>query len=76
MKLKSIRDNRELDRVLERVDGLWGAKPGTPHGDELDMLMMLVEKYEEKHCSIPPSDPVEAISFLIEQNDLSGLRTS
>ena len=60
MKLKPIRNDCELDRALERVGKLWGAKPGTPLGDELDVLMMLVEKYEEEHYSIPPSDPVEA----------------
>ena len=74
MKLKPIRNDRELDRALERIDELWGAKPGTPRSDELDVLMMLVEKYEEEHFPIPPSDPIEAISFLMEQNDMFGLR--
>ena len=71
MRLKPIRNDRELDRALERVDELWGAKPGTPQGDELDVLMLLVEKYEEEHFAIPASDPVEAIKFLMEQNDLT-----
>ena len=60
MRLKPIRSGRELDRALERIDELWGAKPGTPQGDELDVLMLLVEKYEEEHFAIPASDPVEA----------------
>ena len=71
MRLKPIRSDRELDRALERVDELWGAKPGTPQGDELDVLMLLVGKYEEEHFAIPASDPVEAIKFLMEQNDLT-----
>jgi len=71
MTLKPIRTDRELDRALERIGELWGAKPGTPPGDELDVLMLLVEKYEEEHFSIPASDPVEAIKFLMEQNELS-----
>jgi HTH-type transcriptional regulator/antitoxin HigA len=33
--------------------------------------MLLVEKYEDDHYAIPPSDPVEAIKFLMEQNNLS-----
>ena len=33
--------------------------------------MLLVEKYEEEHFAIPASDPVEAIKFLMDQNDLS-----
>ena len=71
MKLKPIRSDLELDRALERIDELWGAKPGTAKGDELDVLMLLVEKYEEEHFSIPASDPIEAIKFLMEQNDLT-----
>jgi len=71
MRLKPIRNDKELDRALERIGELWGAKPGTTRGDELDVLMLIVEKYEEEHFSIPASDPVEAIKFLMEQNDLS-----
>lgn len=71
MKLKPIRNDRDLHRALKRIDELWGAKPGTPRGDELDVLMLLVEKYEDEHFEIPASDPVEAIKFLMEQNDLS-----
>lgn len=71
MKLKPIRNDRDLHRALKRIDELWGAKSGTPRGDELDILMLLVEKYEDEHFEIPASDPVEAIKFLMEQNDLS-----
>ena len=71
MKLKPIKNSRELTRALKRIDDLWGAKPGTPKGDELDVLMLLVEKYEDENYAIPASDPIEAIKFLMEQNSLS-----
>ena len=71
MKLKPIRNDRELNRALQRIEELWGTKTGTPKGDELEVLMLLVEKYEEEHFAIPASDPVEAIKFLMEQNNLS-----
>lgn len=71
MKLKPIRNDRDLHRALARIEELWGAKSGTARGDELDVLMLLVEKYEEDHFEIPASDPVEAIKFLMEQNGLS-----
>ncbi len=71
MKLKPIKSDRALNRSLKRIDELWGAKSGTPKGDELDILMLLVEKYEDEHFAIPTSDPVEAIKFLMEQNSLS-----
>ena len=71
MKLKPIKNDRGLSRALIRIDELWGAKPNTPKGDELDVLMLLVEKYEEEYYAIPASDPIEAIKFLMEQNSLS-----
>jgi len=71
MKLKPIKNDRELNRALKRIDELWGAKSGTPKGDELDILMLLVEKYEDEHFAMPTSDPIEAITFLMEQNSLS-----
>ena len=71
MKLKPIKNDRELNRALKRIDELWGAKPNTPRGDELDVLMLLAEKYEDEHYAIPASDPIEAIKFLMEQNSLS-----
>ena len=70
MKLKPIRNERELGRALKRVDELWGAKPDTTKGDELDVLMLIVEKYEDEHYTIPASDPIEAIKFLMEQKGL------
>jgi HTH-type transcriptional regulator/antitoxin HigA len=71
MKLKPIKNDRELNRALKRIDDLWGAKSGTPKGDELDILMLLVEKYEDEQYAIPASDPIEAIKFLMDQNSLS-----
>jgi HTH-type transcriptional regulator/antitoxin HigA len=71
MKLKPIRNDRELNRALKRIDELWGAKSGSPRGDELDVLMLLVEKYEDENFAIPASDPIEAIRFLMEQNQLT-----
>ncbi len=59
MNLKPIKNKIQLNRALKRIDELWGAKRNTDKGDELDILMLLVEKYEDEHYPIPPSDPVE-----------------
>ncbi len=71
MKLKPVKNDRELNHALKRIDELWGAKPNTSRGDELDVLMLIVEKYEDENFAIPSSDPIEAIKFLMEQNSLS-----
>ena len=71
MNLKPIKNQTHYNRALERINELWGAKRNTEKGDELDVLMLLVEKYEEEHYPNPPSDPVEAIKFLMEQKGLT-----
>ena len=69
--VKPIHNDDDLSQALERIGELWGAKVGTPEGDELDILAMLVERYEDAHYSMPPSDPVEAIKFMMEQKGLT-----
>ena len=69
--MKLIKNKTELKKALNRIDVLWGAKRDTEKGDELDVLMLLVEKYEEEHYPIPPSDPIEAIKFLMQQKALT-----
>ena len=71
MKLKLIKNDKQLNEALERINQLWGAKINTPERDELEVLSLLIEKYEEEHYPIPASDPIEAIKFLMEQNDLT-----
>ncbi len=71
MKLKPIKNKTELKNTLNRIDELWGEKHNTEKGDELEVLMLLAEKYEEEHYPIPPSDPIEAIKFLMEQKALT-----
>ncbi len=60
MFIKPIRDEQSYNQRLKRIEELWGAEIGTPDGDELDVILTLVEAYEEKHYPMPPSDPVEA----------------
>lgn len=69
--LKPIKSDKELNQALERINELWGAKAKTAERDELEILSLLVEKYEEEQYPIPPSDPVEAIKFMMDQNGLS-----
>jgi HTH-type transcriptional regulator/antitoxin HigA len=67
MNVKPIRTRKDLREALARIDEIIDAKHGTIEYDELEILSTLVESYEEKHCPIPPPDPVEAIKFRMEQ---------
>lgn len=67
MNVKPIRTQKDLREALSRIDEIIDAKHGTVEYDELEILSTLVESYEEKHCPIPPPDPVEAIKFRMDQ---------
>ena len=69
--IKPIRDEQSYNEALARVEALWGAEPDTADGDELEVLMTLVEAYEKKHYPMPASDPIEAILFRMDQLNLS-----
>ncbi|MDP3267434.1 MAG: transcriptional regulator [Legionella sp.] len=47
------------------------AEQDTPEGDELDVLLVLIEGYENKELSNAPSDSVDAINLLMDQMNLT-----
>ncbi|MNO56464.1 hypothetical protein D3C76_469800 [compost metagenome] len=71
MNIKPIRSEEDLAAAFVRMEELWGAGIGTPEGDELEVLAILIEKYEDEHHPIPPSDPIEAIKFRMDQQGLT-----
>lgn len=71
MNIKPIKSKKDYEEALRRLDTLFDAKKGTPKGDELEILSILIEKYEDEHFPIDLPDPVEAIKFRMEQNGLT-----
>jgi HTH-type transcriptional regulator / antitoxin HigA len=67
MEIRPIKTEQDYNTSICRIEVLWGAKKDTPQGDELDLLVTLVESYEMKHFPIAPPDPVDAIKFRMEQ---------
>ena len=69
--IKPIRSERDYEAALAEIERLWGAKSGTPEGDRLDVLVTLVDAYETEHYPMDPPDPVDAITFRMEQQGLT-----
>ncbi len=81
MDIKPIVTDSDYEAALNRVDVLMDAEHGTPEGDELDVLVTLLESYEQRHFAIDAPDPVEfiknAMEFMgAEQSDLATLLNS
>ena len=68
---KPIRNDDDLTAVFRRLEAIFQAGEQTPDADERDVLVTLVEAYENKHFDFGPADPVEAIKFRMEQQGLT-----
>jgi HTH-type transcriptional regulator/antitoxin HigA len=67
MHIKPIKTKRDYQRALRRLEVIFDARKGTPAGDELEVLGLLIENYESRHFPIESADPIEAIKFRMEQ---------
>jgi len=67
MTIKPIKSKKDYQAALARLDQIFDAKPGSKDGDELEILGILIEKYEQDHYPIDYPDPIEAIKFRMEQ---------
>jgi HTH-type transcriptional regulator / antitoxin HigA len=69
--IRAIRSEADYEAALARIDALMDAEPGTPEGDELDVLTDLVELYEARHVPIGYPSAIGAIRFRMEQAGLA-----
>ena len=67
MEIKPIRTERDNTVALQRIEELWGSAQGTLAGDELDVLVTLVEAFEREHYPMDLPSPIDAIKFRLEQ---------
>jgi HTH-type transcriptional regulator/antitoxin HigA len=75
MKTKILRTLQEYNWACDRIYNLMRSsekaiEPDSPIGEELELLSLLVEKYEQEHHRLEAPDPIEAIKFRMEQMNL------
>jgi HTH-type transcriptional regulator / antitoxin HigA len=61
MQIKPIKSDEDHEFALREIEKVWGAAENTPEGDRLDVLVTLVEAFEEKRWPLDEMDPIEAI---------------
>lgn len=72
MNIKLIKTEIDYKKALSRLDEIFHSVKGTKENDELEILVMLIEKYEtETVGEFPDPDPIEAIKFKMEQMEMS-----
>lgn len=67
MEIKPIRTNKDYLKALKRLELIFDSKKGSKDGDELEVLGILIDQYENEHFPIDLPDPIEAIKFRMEQ---------
>jgi HTH-type transcriptional regulator/antitoxin HigA len=71
MNIRPIKTKADYRAALKEVEALMAAERDTPAGERLDVLVTLVEAYENKHYPLDLPDPVEAIRFRMEQKGMT-----
>jgi len=71
MEIKPIKSKADYRAALKEIETLMTAERDTPKGERLDVLVTLVEAYENKHYPLDLPDPVEAIKFCMEQRGMT-----
>jgi len=70
MELKPIKTEKDYKAALKRLEEIFDSKPGTTESDELEILGLMVDNYENKHYPIEAPDPIEAIKIRMEELQL------
>ena len=70
MELKLIKTEKDYHKALAIFEKVFHAKKGTKESDHADILALLIELYEKEHFQIRSLDPIEAIKYRMEQQNL------
>ena len=70
MNWKVLKTEEDYNKASIRLMELFHAKPNTLESDELDLLLVLVKDYDDKHYHLPELDALEVIKYKMEEMGL------
>lgn len=71
MQIRPIKTRADHRAALKEIERLAHARPETPAGDRLDVLVTLVERYEAQQEPVATPDPIDALLYHMESRGLS-----
>ncbi len=73
MNINPIHSEQDYQKALQRIEYLMEqvTEEMPDAHDELEVLATLIEVYEQQHYPMPPSNPVDALLFVMDQQELS-----
>ncbi len=69
-KFEKIRSDEEHDAAMARIDEIFDAPVESAEGEELEVLVRLVEAWEGVRYPIPPPDAGDVVAFRVEQEGM------
>lgn len=68
MEIRTIRSEADHRAALREIEALWNAAPGSEEAEKLELLSILVERYESARWPTDMShlDPIDLFRFLID----------
>jgi HTH-type transcriptional regulator/antitoxin HigA len=67
MTINPIKTKKDYQEALDRLKVIFDAKKNSTEGDELEILSILIEKYENENFPVGFPDPIDGIKFRMEQ---------
>lgn len=71
MELRPIKTKRAHQAALKEIEALWDARAGSADADRLEVLVLLVEAYEQKHFPIEAPNPIDFLQHVMEARGLT-----
>ncbi len=68
--VRPIKSQDQYDQVMATIEILLDSKPNTPEFELLEVLSILADDYENKVCTMPVLDPIDAIKYEMEERGL------
>lgn len=72
MELKIIKTEKQYQQYLHWADTMFDKKikPNSPEGEKLQVALVLIKQYEDKHYPIPVPDPIDVIRLKMRERGL------
>ena len=67
MNWKVLKTETDYNKASLRLMEIFHAEPNSPESDELDLLLVLVKDYDDKHYQLPELDALEVIKWKMEE---------
>lgn len=67
MNWKVLKTEEDYNKASMRLMEIFHAQPNTPENDELDLLIVLVKDYDDKHYQLPELDALEVIKYKMQE---------